>query len=182
MAFKGFHSILWQVLQKEHFKELNSRRSGCCLISSLIQKLWDAAWSVWQHRNFVLKNKTHEIESYADLMAKLQTRIIYHRHIGLRGLPETHLSLFEQSANQIRARTPCNQIAWLKTVATGRLMINRANSRTPIPQDKDLKLVDQLGKSGLLRNMIKAEKAPAYITKATPPRRNLLTVCRNPRD
>ena len=78
---------------------------------------------MWQHRNCILKRYTHEIEAYADLMAKLQTRIIYNHHRGLRGLPETHLSIFDHSANQILASTPRNQIAWIETVATGRLMI-----------------------------------------------------------
>ena len=111
MDFKGFLSKIWQVVQQEHFEELNSRRPGCCFISSLIQKLWDYAWDMWQQRNFILKNNTHEIESCDDLMAKFQTQIIYHHHRGLQRLPETHLYQFDHSSNKILAITPCNRLS-----------------------------------------------------------------------
>ena len=83
----------------------------------------------------MLKNDTHEIEAYADLMAKIYTRVIYHHQRGLRGILETYLSLFEHSDNQILARTPCNQFYWIETAATGHFMIKGENFITPIPQD-----------------------------------------------
>ena len=61
------------------------------------KKLWDAAWDMWQHRNFILKNDRHKIEAYVDLMEKSKTRIIYHHQRSLQGLPETYLYLFERS-------------------------------------------------------------------------------------
>ena len=115
-------------------------------------------------------------------MAKLQTQIIYNHQIGLQGIPETHLSIFEHSPNQMLSRTPRNQISWLEKVAIGRLMIKSIKYRTPRPQDEELKLLDQLGKSGILRKVIKTAKAPTNITKVTPLKQNLLTINQNPQD
>ena len=127
-----------------------------------------------------IKTDTHEIEEFADLMARLQTKIIYHNQRDHWGISETHLSLFENSTKQILARNPWDQLDCIETVSTSLLMINWTNFIPPIPQDENIQLVYQLGKIGILRKLSKTAKAPAYITEATPPRRNLLTIHRNP--
>jgi hypothetical protein len=48
--FDGRLSIAWERIQESHYKWCQSRNSGRRWTIALIQKLWDVAWDLWEHR------------------------------------------------------------------------------------------------------------------------------------
>lgn len=55
--FEGWLSRLWVVEQQHFYTATRSQRMGKRWVSALIQKLWDTAWDLWEHRNGVLHKK-----------------------------------------------------------------------------------------------------------------------------
>jgi hypothetical protein len=50
----------WSEVQHRYY-ELDSRRTGLRWLTALIQKLWDVAWDMWDHRNRVLHDQEHSV-------------------------------------------------------------------------------------------------------------------------
>ena len=46
----GCISIEWKHIIQKHFESVNSTNTGLCWVSSLIKKLYDTAWDMWNHR------------------------------------------------------------------------------------------------------------------------------------
>jgi hypothetical protein len=48
-------------VQHRYYEFLDSRRTGLRWLTALIQKLWDVAWDMWDHRNRVLHDQEHSV-------------------------------------------------------------------------------------------------------------------------
>jgi hypothetical protein len=48
----------WSEVQHRYYEFLDSRRTGLRWLTALIQKLWDVAWDMWDHRNRALRPGT----------------------------------------------------------------------------------------------------------------------------
>eukprot|EP00957_Ditylum_brightwellii_P076699 5829812-Ditylum_brightwellii.AAC.1 len=90
---KGFLAKEWCHAQEIHFKHINSRRSGVRTIAALMQKLWDVAWDVWEHRNHVFHLKG--AEDIFQIFTKLNSHIQFHHNKGQQGLNRKHKFLFK---------------------------------------------------------------------------------------
>jgi hypothetical protein len=55
--FEGWLSTLWEVAQQRFYSITKSNRTGKRWVSALIQKLWETAWDLWEHRKGVLHEK-----------------------------------------------------------------------------------------------------------------------------
>jgi hypothetical protein len=55
--FEGWLSPKWELVQQRHYARTKSNKSGRRWVIALIQKLWDVAWDLWEHRNEVLHEK-----------------------------------------------------------------------------------------------------------------------------
>jgi hypothetical protein len=51
----------WSEVQHRYYEFLDSRRTGLRWLTALIQKLWDVAWDMWDHRNRVLHDQEHSV-------------------------------------------------------------------------------------------------------------------------
>jgi hypothetical protein len=58
---EGFLHTSWQATQKIYFARIGSARSPKRWTTALIQKLWDVAWDMWEHRNDILHNQEQSI-------------------------------------------------------------------------------------------------------------------------
>jgi hypothetical protein len=62
MAILSGRPALWQAgVQHRYYEFLDSRRTGLRWLTALIQKLWDVAWDMWDHRNRVLHDQEHSV-------------------------------------------------------------------------------------------------------------------------
>jgi len=55
--FEGWLSSQWEVVQQHYYSVIKSNKTGKRWVSAIIQKLWDTAWDLWEHRNGVLHKK-----------------------------------------------------------------------------------------------------------------------------
>jgi hypothetical protein len=58
---EGRPSVGWSEVQHRYYEFLDSRRTGLRWLTALIQKLWDVAWDMWDHRNRVLHDQEHSV-------------------------------------------------------------------------------------------------------------------------
>jgi hypothetical protein len=57
--FEGWLSIEWALAQQAYYSLIKSHRTGKRWVVSLIKKLWDIAWDLWEHRNGILHEDTN---------------------------------------------------------------------------------------------------------------------------
>jgi hypothetical protein len=67
----------------KHYINIGERKTGKRWISSLIKKLWEIAWDLWEHRNGVLHDK---INGYANQSLTEKTKELW-RHPLLKAIP-----------------------------------------------------------------------------------------------
>jgi hypothetical protein len=58
---EGRPSVGWSEVQHRYYEFLDGRRTGLRWLTALIQKLWDVAWDMWDHRNRVLHDQEHSV-------------------------------------------------------------------------------------------------------------------------
>jgi hypothetical protein len=66
--FEGWISLEWTRAQHAYYRTIKSLRNGKRWTISLIKKLWDIAWDLWQHRNGILHDSLNAV-SDAELRA-----------------------------------------------------------------------------------------------------------------
>jgi hypothetical protein len=59
LMLEGWMAAEWELVQQAYYTFLKSRRTGKRWLISIIKKLWQVAWDLWDHRNKVL----HESEN-----------------------------------------------------------------------------------------------------------------------
>jgi hypothetical protein len=57
----GPTSLGWSEVQHRFFRRIGSRRPGLRWLTSLIQKIWDIALDIWDHRKLVLHDMEHSL-------------------------------------------------------------------------------------------------------------------------
>lgn len=70
-------SFEWALIQQDYYDLLQSRRSGLRWLSSLIKKLWQVAWDLWEHRNGILHEQENcvSLETLSNINKRI--RILY---------------------------------------------------------------------------------------------------------
>jgi hypothetical protein len=64
---EGWLSSSWADTQQAYLSSIRSRRSGRRWLISLIKKLWDVSWDLWDHRNGIMHRNAQQLQS-ADLI------------------------------------------------------------------------------------------------------------------
>ncbi len=54
-SFTGWISPQWTLKQQEYYEVTKYRRTGYQWATALLQKLWNTAWDLWEHRTSCLK-------------------------------------------------------------------------------------------------------------------------------
>jgi hypothetical protein len=61
--FEGMLSSDWQIAQQSYLSQIGSRRSSKRWVTSIIKKLWQIAWDIWEHRNGYLHARNTGLHS-----------------------------------------------------------------------------------------------------------------------
>jgi hypothetical protein len=111
--FEGWLSIEWALTQQAYYSLIRSRRTGKRWVVSLIQKLWDIAWDLWEHRNGILHEKTNLVSD-----AELHTidRNIRNSFLHLRSisLPAHDRHLLSISLTRLLRKDRSYKSEWLR--------------------------------------------------------------------
>jgi hypothetical protein len=119
---EGRPSVGWSEVQHRYYEFLDSRRTGLRWLTALIQKLWDVAWDMWDHRNRVLHDQEHSVAR--DLQIQQITDEFATGSVGLAR--EAKLSGGLQSLLQ---RLPAYQTAWLIRIQAARARAERRDGQ-----------------------------------------------------
>ena len=83
----------WEVTQNAYPQYLRSKVTGQIWVSSLIRKLWDIAWDMWNYRNHTLH--ASDGSTKAAVLSHINAIISYHFNCGTKGLDTRCHFLFE---------------------------------------------------------------------------------------
>ena len=61
--FEGRVVKEWRSLQQQYLTKISSRRSGKRWLVALIEKMWQIAWDLWEHRNGILHGQENHLAS-----------------------------------------------------------------------------------------------------------------------
>jgi Reverse transcriptase (RNA-dependent DNA polymerase) len=112
---EGWVSFEWELVQQSYYDLIQSRRSGLRWLSSLITKLWQTAWDLWEHRNGVLHKQENMVS--AEAMSRLNRRIryLYIRTASL-SIPHPDKYLFTVTLQQLLSKDVTYKKAWITNV------------------------------------------------------------------
>jgi hypothetical protein len=114
----------WSEVQHRYYEFLDSRRTGLRWLTALIQKLWDVAWDMWDHRNRVLHDQEHSVAR--DLQIQ---QITDEFATGSVGLAREAKLLFSGGLQSLLQRLPAYQTAWLIRIQAARARAERRDGQ-----------------------------------------------------
>ncbi len=76
---EGWVSFEWELVQQAYYDLIQSRRTGLRWLSSLIKKLWQVAWDMWEHRNGILHAQDNCVSSATISSINKNLRSLYNR-------------------------------------------------------------------------------------------------------
>jgi hypothetical protein len=112
---EGLPTKSWQEAQKIYFLRIGSLRSPKRWVISLIQKLWEVAWDMWEHRNGILHDKEQSI-----ILQNLHTDIREEFARGSDGLAQEVKTLFIKGCEAVLAKPVEVKMQWLARVQLAR--------------------------------------------------------------
>ena len=113
---EGLVTKRWSEVQQRFYEWIGVRRTGKRWLTSVIQKLWDVAWDMWDHRNKVLHECDTGLERSqrrADITAQFQ--------MGPDTLTTAARALFRPGLEVLLSSAPEIQQAWLIRIQRSRL-------------------------------------------------------------
>ena len=118
----GCLSIEWARAQDIYFKWMGIRRTGKRWVISLIKRLWEISWDIWDDRNRVL----HNTPLAADLSgaASLDKAIREEIQLGYEGLPAPVRSQFPRDIEKLLKASLIQRKSWLVLVRASRELIH----------------------------------------------------------
>jgi hypothetical protein len=120
---EGFVHVSWRQTQQIYFSRIGSARSPKRWIVALIQKLWEIAWDMWEHRNGILHDKDQSI-----ILTALNDDIRDEFRRGYKGLPKETQSLFRQGCASILAKPAEVKQQWLARIQLARQRADMGNA------------------------------------------------------
>eukprot|EP00957_Ditylum_brightwellii_P050217 3807946-Ditylum_brightwellii.AAC.1 len=148
-AICGFLALEWRSAQQAFLDRIKSRRSSLRQISSLIQKLWDVAWDMWEHRNHILH--LDGLEDYFQIHKNLNEHISVHYPKGYNDLSPLHSILFHLPLQTILNKPIPPKVSWFDNVLKARQHFSQQKSDIPYIRDKAL--LTQLTTGGMMTKL-----------------------------
>ena len=106
----------WAEVQQCYYDWIKSKKSGERWLAAVIQKVWDVAWDLWEHRNSIV----HAKDSSAQLM-KLQMEIKAEFEMGPATVTTDARILFRPGLDTILKGDEAQQTAWLIRIQRARV-------------------------------------------------------------
>jgi hypothetical protein len=158
--FEGCIAVEWAGVQEAHFIWLGRRNTGKRWATSLVVKLWEIAWDLWDHRNQVKKN----IETAQDIARRdtIMQAVRSEYSFGRAGLPRRDWRLFKRPLHSTLASSLHYMDAWLLRVQIARSRHERreADALNPAVNTAEENLPSMNGPRRILQQ---------FLTSAAPP-------------
>jgi len=110
----GWLSRKWRDRQDQIWKHAKSRKSSLRWTAALIQKLWDVAWDMWQHRNKELHAGTESQQQILHSLTNDKIKALYDG--GAQQLPQDALKFLRQPMETILQYSLASKQMWLEAV------------------------------------------------------------------
>ncbi len=104
----------WRDHQDKIWKHAKSRKSSLRWTAALIQKLWDVAWDMWQHRNKELHAGTESQQQILHSLTNDKIKALYDG--GAQQLPRDVLKFLRQPMETILQYSLASKQMWLEAV------------------------------------------------------------------
>ena len=111
----GRISKQWSVLKKQHYRDIESRRTGERWTSNLLKEIWNTHWTMWNHRNEAL----HTTGNHPVLGSRRFDKKIF-RGVKKGAVPlhSTERYLFAVTMDDVKEWTAHRKQKWLRTVSS----------------------------------------------------------------
>jgi hypothetical protein len=76
--FEGWIPVCWEEAQQLYYSLIQSHCTGRRWIISLIKKLWNVAWDLWEHRNGILHNKENITTTTELRLLRQRVQTLFH--------------------------------------------------------------------------------------------------------
>jgi hypothetical protein len=100
--------------QQKYLESIGKRTTGKRWTITIISKLWDIAWDMWQHRNHVIHNTLHSKKQLEMELLGLQVNEWYKQ--GPEELLIRDRNLFQKSVETLLKGTGNKQEQWVTSV------------------------------------------------------------------
>jgi len=119
--------------KNRYYKIIRSHRTGRCWTVAILQKLWNIAWDMWEHRNGIL----HEQENLVtrSMIIQLNARVSrVYIDLSLRALRHNDRHLVHLSLSALLKKDTNYKVTWLSiaepALGEGRSEAWRSRTRT----------------------------------------------------
>jgi hypothetical protein len=121
--FEGCIAQEWEAIQDAYFQWCRSRKTGRRWMASLIQKLWDISWDLWEHPIGIVHDCKNEAILYNMTAVDQEIRTQFHR--GPHGLHSRDQHLFAGTLQDILGASVFYRQRWLHRAETARAQASR---------------------------------------------------------
>ena len=122
---EGFIAKEWRQCQQKHLEK--SRKSPSLWMAKLQNKIWQIAWTMWDHRNKHLHEDNNHI--HATSLAALNEQIEQELEIGRSTLPQRYERLFRRQRERMERDTIEQKKQWLTSVWAARDKYNECETQ-----------------------------------------------------
>jgi hypothetical protein len=131
--FEGWVVLQWKEQQHRYYMAIKSHRTGRRWTIAILQKLWNIAWDMWEHRNGIL----HEQENLVtrSMIIQLNARVSrVYIDLSSRALRHNDRHLVNLSLSAILKKDTNYKVTWLSiaepALGMGRVESWRSRTRT----------------------------------------------------
>lgn len=126
--FEGCTVIEWEAIQSDYYDWCKSTKSSRRWATALIQKLWDIAWDLWEHRIGIVHGEANAelLNNMAEVDGQIRTQFLR----GPQGLALRDRALFNGPVDQLLSTSILYRQKWLERVEKARDRAARRNLTT----------------------------------------------------
>ena len=152
-------------IQNLHLQSLGAKTTGKIWISSLISKMWDVAWDLWNFRNHTIY--ATECPRKIEIINLINKRVTRHPEKGTIGLPIRCHFLFHTSIHTLITRPIQQCLFWIAATTNSRQCFHPHASTRRLP-DTDKLLFGIITMGRLIPTLYQIDEDPPLRTKIVP--------------
>ena len=114
-------------IQNTYLLSLRAKLSGFRWISSLMRKLWNTAWGIWNFRNHTLHADYVPIKT--EILFIINTRVLLHFNRGTSGLPKMCHFILKTNIHALLSRPVRKRFSWLAAASGAQQCSQRIPNR-----------------------------------------------------
>jgi hypothetical protein len=113
LFFEGWLLQDWAGIQQLYYNMIKSRRTGKRWAVSIINKMWNIAWDLWEHRNGVLHDQPNATMTANEHIVNQRIRLTYGNHRQI-SLPKEDRHLLSLSLKQLLSKSLTYKSEWIR--------------------------------------------------------------------